>query len=127
MGIRGGWIPVDFNHHHHDHQNAMKPSALLALAHAWTKIIHRRDYDTLTQALSLLCYATAKERVADWVPQRTAGTDDQYLNPSKDFNSVWLQIQKIPLSRASAIFVTAATAGIRPCNLWTLHLREQLL
>ena len=59
----------------------------------------------------------AKHRVELWTPQRTAGTDEQYLNPLKYFNSVWLNVQKFYLRRARGIFVNAATAGVQPLRV----------
>lgn len=58
----------------------------------------------------------ARKRMERWEPEVTAGTNEEQYNPIKNFDSIWLQVQKFYLAEARCIFVTASTADARACR-----------
>ena len=58
----------------------------------------------------------ARKRMQTWEPEVTAGTIDEQHNPIKNFDSVWLNVQKYYLEKARCLLVTASIAGARACR-----------
>ena len=64
----------------------------------------------------LLCYLLKIKRLVKiWEPVNTAGTIYELSNLIKNFDSVWLEIQKFYLQSVCDIFITAVTAESQFC------------
>ena len=65
----------------------------------------------------LRCLLSIKVRAENWIPANTSGTENEDLNPVKNFDSCWLVVQKFYLEHARGIFATASTLGSRAAHV----------
>ena len=68
-----------------------------------------------TEHKLLCCLFEIKRCVETWEPVKTVETIYKLSNSVKNFDSMWLEIQKFYLQNACGIFITAATAESWPC------------